>query len=99
MRPRDWFLVGIRIFGAWPIYRGVIETTNFLTVLLGVMPDDYRDQVFGGSTERAATNYLLYAVANFVIGLYFVFGGESLTKWVFGEYPPESDDEEEGAVP
>jgi hypothetical protein len=98
MRPRDWFLVGIRLLGAWVFYRGVNEFTNFLSVVLDVVPQNYLDRDFGGSSWRATKNYLLYAAAYIAIALFFVFGGEGITKWVFDEYPRESDEEEDEAA-
>ena len=93
MRPREWFLVGIRVFGAWPIYRGVMEFTNLLSVALDAVPKNYLDTAFGGSDWTAAKNYALYAVVNLAFGSFLFFGGEGLTKWVFDEYPRERDDE------
>jgi hypothetical protein len=93
MRPRDWFLVGIRLIGAWAIYRGVNEAANLLSVIFGVQPQRFFEMDFDGSSLRASKNYVLYALTNLAFGLYFVFGGEEITKWVFDEYPRESDDE------
>jgi hypothetical protein len=99
MRPRDWFLVGIRLLGVYVVYRGVVETTNLLAVFFGAMPETYVQRDFGGSSWVAVKNYLLYAIANFALGLYFAYGGEEITKRVFDEYPPKDDEEKIDVTP
>jgi hypothetical protein len=98
MRPRDWFLVGIRLLGVYVVYRGVVEAANLLSVLFGAMPQYYLERDFGGSSWAATKNYLLYAIVDFALGLYFVYGGEEITKRVFDEYPRDEEEEKPDAV-
>jgi hypothetical protein len=96
MRPRDWFLVAIRVLGVYVLWRGVMDLTTFLEALLRLMPDTIVNKDFGGSIEKATMNYLLYAAVHFAFAIYVIFGGEGFTKWAFDEYPREADDGDEG---
>jgi len=85
MRPRDWFLVAVKVLGAYIFWRGVVQLAGFLQVLLGLMPSYVVDKDYVGSSEKAASYYLLYAATDLAVAAYFPLSTNGLTAWVFGE--------------
>ena len=89
MRPRDWFLVGLRLLGAWIFYLAVRSSLAAATYVMDLMPE-YSIDHFDNAHSGAMYN-LWYALGYGTLGLYFIFGAEGLTKWIFDEYPRDED--------
>ena len=87
MRPRDWFLVAVKVLGVYIFWRGSSYLVGFLQILFGLIPSLIIDKDYGGSSEKAASYYLIYAAADIAVAAYCLFGTEGLTAWVFGERP------------
>jgi hypothetical protein len=84
MKPRDWFVVGVRLLGAWWFVEGVHYALSFLDVRLGLSPlRDYAGQVAG-----VPHAYLLYAAGYWAVAVYALFGTEHLARWCFQEGKP-----------
>jgi hypothetical protein len=79
MTPRDWFLVGVRLFGVWWILQGITEVYDLIIILAKL----YTPQA------TAPVVYLVHAVIYFVVGWYLLHGAPSLTRPAF----PPSDDQ------
>lgn len=89
MRPRDWFLVGLRLMGAWIFYHAVsasLSAAAYVMNLAARLSMDRFDDAHAGAMYN-----LWYALGYGTLGLYFIFGAEGLTKWIFDEYPREED--------
>jgi hypothetical protein len=95
MRPRDWFLVGLRLIGVWIFYHAVGDVLTAGVWALDLGPQEslgkYQD------THSGLQYNLWFAAGYGALALYFVFGAEGLTKWIFDEYPPDSDAVEDDA--
>src|SRR5689334_4780052 len=85
MRPQDWFLVAVKVLGAYIFWCAAVRVGGFLQVLLGLMPSYLVDKDYGGSSEKAASLHLLYAATDLAVAAYFLLGTKGLTAWVFGE--------------
>src|SRR5689334_24256201 len=64
MTPRDWFLVGVRLFGVWWILQGITELYDLIIILAKL----YTPQA------TAPVVYLIHAVVYFVVGWYLLHG-------------------------
>src|SRR4051794_36855433 len=91
MRPRDWFLVAVRVLGLWVFYCGFVDLIYFGAILLGLGPHSLVEKEYVGSAEKASMTYLWYGAGRFALALYFLFRAEGLTKWVFGERPRDDE--------
>lgn len=72
MNPRQWFVLGIRLFGVWLLIEGVGFVANFLDLRLGLglVPE----------TGRPA-GYLLYAAFDFALAAFFLLAPGKLASW------------------
>lgn len=89
MRPRDWFSVGIRLFGVWVLYRGFTHLLGVGTFVFGLAP-----KVFARDFDDAHTGLmydLWFAAGFFALAIYFMFAAEHLTRWVFNEPEPKME--------
>jgi hypothetical protein len=92
MRPRDWFSVGVRLFGVYVFFRGFAQ-------LLGL----FADTVSQASRAQLAREFdsasaprgyiLVFVVGYFALSYTLVFGGERLTRLAFHEPSPLEDDD------
>jgi hypothetical protein len=93
MRPRDWFSVGVRLFGVWTFYRGFSDLLASGVWLFGLAPrfaaKDFDDAHTGLVYD------LWYAAGFFALAIYFIFGAEHLTRWAFNEPGPPADGDNE----
>ncbi len=95
MRPRDWFSVGLRLFGVWLFYRSLGDVLAAASWFLGLAPR-YIAKDFDDVGKGMLFN-LMYAISYFAMASYLVFGSEHLTRWAFGEPSPEESLDEETA--
>ncbi len=91
MGPRDWFLVGARLFGLYVIYRG---SEYFLFFLLNTA---------WSTSDALAAQYeqksgLLMAAWYFALGFALLLGAESITRRVFNEQSPEPRSDDDAAT-
>ncbi|MBX6315953.1 MAG: hypothetical protein IRY99_24020 [Isosphaeraceae bacterium] len=76
MIPRDWFVLGIRLFGIWLITCSASYLMTFC---------DFR---FGLVAVRELVNphgYLLYATSDLILALIFLRGAQRIAAWCDGE--------------
>ena len=88
MRPRDWFLVGIRLLGAWVFYRSFAYFLAFGAARLDLR---YSSSVAAELDASRGTElyYLWYALGYCALAAFFIFGAERITKIVFNESTDE----------
>jgi hypothetical protein len=95
MRPRDWFSVGVRLFGLYVFFRGFTDLLLGVGYALKLLPQsNFRDLT---DTPRAETYYLWYAAGYLALAIYFIFGAEHLTKWAFKELAESETDPEDSS--
>jgi hypothetical protein len=94
MRPRDWFSVGLRLFGVWLVYRGVGDLLAAASWLLGLTPR-YVAKDFDDAHSGVMFS-LMYSAGYFALSAYFLFGSEHLTRWSYDEPSPTSDEDGPG---
>ncbi len=69
MNPREWFVLGIRLFGIWMVTRAATYLTGFVDYKLGLIE----------TTSRAnPTEQLLFATSDLALAAYFLFGARHL---------------------
>jgi hypothetical protein len=99
MRPRDWFLVGLRLIGVWVFYKGFTQLLGYGALMMNMgaripgMPQYGPAQVYG-------EYYLLTVFGDLGFGLFLVFGCKRLAwrlfpdEWQQGdaERPPSAGD-------
>jgi hypothetical protein len=69
MNPREWFVLGIRLFGIWCLTRGVTQFASFA---------DLRFHLSGSLPDMKPNAYLYYAAWDFVLAAYFLLGARHL---------------------
>jgi hypothetical protein len=69
MDSREWFILGIRIFGIWLLTRGVGYFASFV---------DFRFGLTGTSGELSPNSYLYYAACELALAAYFLVGARHL---------------------
>jgi hypothetical protein len=84
MRPRDWFSVGVRLFGVWVFYRGFSSALD-IGAFQSRIGQSYAMASQGGITPGMGAPLLWYPVGYFLLAIYLLFGAEHLTRWVFKE--------------
>jgi hypothetical protein len=87
MRPRDWFSVGVRLFGLWVIYDGF----GFLLGVLANRLEQLSPSVVRSlEPSRFSPIYgLVFAIGSMALGFILIAGAERLTRWAFNETSPE----------
>ncbi|HEY8668694.1 MAG TPA: hypothetical protein VIL86_18750 [Tepidisphaeraceae bacterium] len=74
MKAKDWFLVGVRLFGVWMLLEGVAQTVVLLQAMLGLV-----------TLQRTwPIAYIMHALVDFAIGVYLLQGAPlliALAKW------------------
>ena len=83
MRGHDWFIVGIRLLGAWFLGQSAIYLVTFLDLHLGMTP----------LPDARITNpdaYLLYVGGYLFVALAFLFGAGLLARLCYGRANTES---------
>jgi hypothetical protein len=84
MLPRDWFSVGLRLFGVYVFYRGV-------TYLLATVADKFdlisRSQISRDLETYQAHDgyYLMMSLGLMGFALVLIYGAERITRWAFSE--------------
>lgn len=71
MNPREWFVLGIRLFGVWMLIQGVTYVAAFADQRLG-MSEQPRGMNPNGN--------ILYAAFDFALAAYFLFGARHLAR-------------------
>jgi hypothetical protein len=96
MRPRDWFSVGVRLFGIWVIYDGFTYLVGFLAERVVQLS---RSEFARDLEPRAASGYyIFFGIASLAFGFVLISGAERITRWLFGEQlPTENDDAHESS--
>ena len=67
--PREWFVLGIRLFGLWLLTRGVGCVANFVDFRLGL------NELPPGTSSNG---YLFYAASDFALAAYFSPGARHM---------------------
>lgn len=83
MKPRDYFALGVRLFGIWLICRGATSVASFIDVRLYPY------------TERAKDSsgaYLIYALIDFTLAAIFLLWTGGVVSWSYGDH-------QDGATP
>ena len=83
MNPRDWFLVGVRLFGVWPVLQGISMLVIFALTKLQ----------FFAPVKTNPASYLLESGVDFIVGFYFISGAPLIANIA---YPRKSQDDEDG---
>ncbi len=71
MGPREWFVLGIRLFGLWLLTRGVGCVANFVDFRIGL------NELPPGTSPNG---YLFYAACDFALAAYFLLGARHLAR-------------------
>jgi len=66
---REWFVLGIRLFGVWLLTRGVGYFASFI---------DFRFGLTGTPGESSPNSYLYYAACELALAAYFLLGARHL---------------------
>ncbi len=85
MNPKEWFVLGIRLFGLWLLTRGMNYISAFADLKLGL-----------SETPRGQnpTGNILYAAFDFAVAAYFLLGARHFAKLCESEEPdPEPTDD------
>jgi hypothetical protein len=87
--PRDWFSVGLRLFGVYVFYRGVSYLLATLADKLELLS---RTQISRDLEMYQAHNgyYLMMAIGFMGFGFLLIYGAEGVTRWKFNESSPYS---------
>jgi hypothetical protein len=80
MTPRDWFALGVRLFGVWMLIRAAAYIASFVDLKLGLTPIPFS----GGGNP---TGYLLYATFDLALAALFLLWTRKLVNWTYGEDP------------
>jgi hypothetical protein len=90
MRPRDWFLVGAKMFGLWACYRG-------LYILTMALVNNFINYEHVEMTSSRTISEFLFAAFDLAVGFMLLFGTDHITRLAFGEPAPDRpSDEAEG---
>jgi hypothetical protein len=84
MKGPDWFIVGIRLLGAWFLAQSVIYAVSFLDLHLGITP----------LADARITNhyaYLLYTTGYLFVALVFLVGAAYVARLCYGRMGADSD--------
>jgi len=74
MKPRDWFLVGVKLFGVWLLISCVDELRYVAEIYIGTF----------SPSRTPVASYWIHAGLNLLVGLYLLNGAPLLTTWAFG---------------
>ena len=87
MLPRDWFSVGLRLFGVYVFYRGVSYLLATLADKLDLLS---KSQISRDLEIYQAHNgyYLMMSVGFMGLGFLLIYGAERITRWAFNEPSP-----------
>lgn len=91
MLSRDWFSVGVRLFGIWVMYDG-------FTYLLGYIADRVvqmsRSEIARelDPVRSTPSYYVVFGVGTIALGFFLTSGAEQLTRWAFKEPSPAAKD-------
>jgi hypothetical protein len=95
MNPREWFVLGIRLFGLWSLTRGAGYLASFVDLRMGL------NEMLPGA---GAKTYLFHAACEFAIAAYFLFGARHLAGICEGhdnrddkDQDQDQDEDREGA--
>ena len=76
MKARDYFGLGVRLFGVWLICRAVQYIASFTDMKLYPASDRIRD---------GAAAHLIYAAVDFALAAFFLLGTRVVVAWSYGE--------------
>jgi hypothetical protein len=80
MKPRDWFLVGLRLFGVWELLQCLTETVNGVEVHYGM---------FTARTTMESA-YWFHAGVNLIVGLALLICAPVITNFMTWHSLPEN---------
>jgi hypothetical protein len=72
MKSREWFVLGIRLFGIWQITQAV----GFLSTYVNM-----RLRLYEMSSQIDPNSYLLNSAFDFALAAGFLFGARKLAAW------------------
>lgn len=98
MHPRDWFAVGVRLFGVYVFYRSIAYFLSFLSYRLDLMSRSGLAQELDTSQSHSSY-YGVFAAGYFALSYVLVFGAERITRWAFGETPEAANGNDERRGP
>jgi hypothetical protein len=81
MRPRDWFSVGIRLFGVWIFYEGFVYFVGYVGERVDLFWESEFSEDFRLARSRGHV-YLWYAIGNITLALFILLRAEHLTDWL-----------------
>lgn len=73
MKPRDWFGVGVRLFGVWMLLSCVEDLRTIADILIH----------FFTPSRTPLGAYAIHALVDAVVGVYLVSGAPFLTAFAF----------------
>lgn len=85
MKPKDWFVVGVRLIGVWWLVEASQELFYFINAEMG----------YSKSTLYLPGTYGVHAVGNFVVGLFLISGAKLLMSFA-GDWDSDDDDPKDG---
>jgi hypothetical protein len=86
MKCKDWFALGVRLFGVWLITTGITYVAAFVDGKLYPATDRARDS--------AAAN-LIYATFDFGLAAFFLLWTHVIVGWTYGSAAETGKDEED----
>src|SRR5690242_19934313 len=83
MKPRDWFVVGVKLFGIWLLINCIEDMRYVVEIYAG----------FFNPPRTPLASYWIHGAADLVVGLYLLSGAPLLTTWAYGKAlePPACD--------
>lgn len=73
MKPRDWFAVGVRLFGIWMLLQCLDDLRTIVDILAGLFTP----------VRTPIAAYAVHAVINSVVGMYLLSGAPGITSLAF----------------
>jgi hypothetical protein len=101
MRPRDWFAVGLRLFGVWACIRGFDYGISLAALRLGLGTS----QASPFDRHAEVLSYLFFASADIALGVCLIMAAEQIADFAFrvrvrgSEHRDDSDRQELMSTP
>ena len=89
MTAEDWFGVGVRIVGLFPLFLGIQQFLYFIDFRLGMSSNEWQ----GYSTEYDPISYLIYALGYFMFSLGMLRGTPIIVAFAYPSRSVETDEE------
>jgi hypothetical protein len=96
MRPRDWFLVGLRLFSIWVFYNGFGYFIGYFAERIDMwLPQNLTQQLSQPSSR--SRYYLAFSVGEFAFAFLLLAYDEKLTRWLFDDPADENAADVDGS--